>query len=85
MHYCASMSEDAPVLYPATFTDDETSGFVITFRDVPDAITQADTMKEAMEMAKDALQSALEIYEETNRPFPEPSAYRSGDVMVQLN
>lgn len=84
MHYCASMSEDAPVLYPATFTDDETSGFVISFRDVPEAISQADTMEEAMEMAKDALQSALEIYEETNRPFPEPSACRSGDVMIPL-
>jgi len=50
--------------YPAKFTADKTAGgFVVTFPDVPEAITQGDTM-EAMAMASEALELALTFYTE---------------------
>ena len=34
--------------YPATLTPDPDGGFTVTFRDVPEAITVADTQEEAL-------------------------------------
>jgi len=49
--------------YPARFTPDKTAGgFVVTFPDVPEAITQGDTIEEAMAMASEALELALTFY-----------------------
>ena len=39
------------MFYPAQFEAVPEGGFVVTFRDIPEAITQGDTEKEAMEMA----------------------------------
>ena len=76
--------------YPATFTESFsvegfTEGFVVQFRDVPEAITQGDTFTEAVEMAQDALQTAMEFYDEDNKPRPKPSAAIHGDVMIDIN
>ena len=49
--------------YAATLTpDEEDGGFVVTFRDVPEAITQGDTLDEALHNAADALTVALDGY-----------------------
>lgn len=40
--------------YPVTLTPD-TDGFCVTFRDIPEAISQGDTTDEALDMAQDAL------------------------------
>jgi predicted RNase H-like HicB family nuclease len=49
--------------YAATLTpDEEDGGFVVTFRDVPEAITQGGTLDEALHNAADALTVALEFY-----------------------
>ena len=45
--------------YPATLTPDPDSGFTVTFRDVPEAITEGDSREEALLRAEDALESAL--------------------------
>jgi len=48
--------------YPAKFTRDRrVGGFVVTFPDVPEAVTQGDTVGEAMAMASEALELALTI------------------------
>lgn len=60
-------------------------GFVVTFRDVPEANTQGDTFIEAVEMAQDALQTAMEFYDEDNKPRPKPSEPQHGDVMIDIN
>ena len=39
--------------YPAKFTPAEEGGYIVTFRDIPEAITQGDDMTEAVEMAED--------------------------------
>ena len=56
--------------YPALFTPAEEGGFVVTFPDIPEAITQGDTFEEAMEMAEDVLLSSVEIYFDDERAFP---------------
>jgi antitoxin HicB len=70
--------------YPATFSADESGGFVVTFRDIPEAITQGDTESEALEMAQDALITAMDFYFEDRRPVPPPSKARAGERIIEL-
>jgi len=70
--------------YPALFEPDESGGFVVTFRDVPEAITQGDTIDEAREAAADALLTAMDFYFEDKRQVPAPSAARKGEEFISL-
>ncbi|MDI6834827.1 MAG: type II toxin-antitoxin system HicB family antitoxin [Rhizobiaceae bacterium] len=54
-------------------------GFVATFDDVPEAITEGEDMADAREMAADALGVALLTYLEMKRPLPEATA--SGEMI----
>ncbi|HID99305.1 MAG TPA: type II toxin-antitoxin system HicB family antitoxin [Thiotrichaceae bacterium] len=54
-------------------TDDEDSGFVVTFPDVPEAITQGENRTEALLYAQEALETALTMYIEKQRDLPRPS------------
>src|ERR1035441_2180672 len=46
--------------YPAIFTAAEEGGYVITFPDIPEAITQGEDEKDGLRRASDALETALE-------------------------
>jgi antitoxin HicB len=46
--------------YAALFEPTEEGGFVVTFRDIPEAITQGDSIDEARDMAADALLTATD-------------------------
>ncbi|EON13415.1 type II toxin-antitoxin system HicB family antitoxin [Pandoraea sp. SD6-2] len=71
--------------YPAKFEPDhEAGGFVVTFRDIPEAITQGDTEEEAAAMAADALLAAMDFYFDDKREVPPPSAARKGEHLVSL-
>jgi antitoxin HicB len=71
--------------YAATLTpDEEDGGFVVTFRDVPEAITQGDRLDEALYNAADALTVALDGYVEAGWTFPKPSPTRAGEHLVIL-
>lgn len=70
--------------YPATFAPAEEGGFVVTFRDIPEAITQGDDEAEALTEAQDALVTAMDFYFEDNRPVPAPSKARAGERLVAL-
>lgn len=71
--------------YPAHFeADAEAGGFVVTFRDIPEAITQGETEQEALAMAADALLTAMDFYFEDKRPVPLPSAPKRGERLVSL-
>jgi antitoxin HicB len=72
------------MFYPARFDPDEKGGFVVTFRDIPEAITQGDTEDEAATMAEDVLVSAMDFYFEDRRPVPAPSRPAKGERMVEL-
>jgi antitoxin HicB len=74
-----------PIQYPARFARDKASGgFVVTFPDVPEAITEGDTLKEATLMAEEALELALTFYVEESRDLPKPGPLKKGLRMVQV-
>lgn len=59
-------------------------GFVVTFPDIPEAISSGGTMEEAHAMAQDALESAIEFYFEDGRAVPPPSKPKPGQAVVEL-
>jgi antitoxin HicB len=74
------------VAYAANLTpDEEDGGFVVTFRDVPEAITEGDTIEEALVQAADALAVALEFYAEDGRSLPEAAEPRPGEHLITLS
>lgn len=70
--------------YPAQFEEASEGGYVVTFRDIPEAITQGDTEAEALVMAADALVTAMDFYFEDHRLVPAPSKARPGDRLIDL-
>jgi antitoxin HicB len=65
--------------YPIRFTRSRTigeKGYMVTFPDVPEAITEGDTAVEALANAVDALETALSFYVEEGKDLPRPSAAR---------
>ena len=58
--------------YPVTLDAQPEGGFVVTFVDIPEAITQGEDEDEALLNAVDALETALEMYVEQRRPLPVP-------------
>ena len=73
------------ITYPAVFTQDyDYGGFVVTFPDFPEAITQGDNFEEAIIMAMDALESTLEIYQETSKDIPKARAANKNEVYVTI-
>lgn len=67
--------------YPARLTKDG-SNILVTFRDVPEAITFGVNEKEALENAVDALETGLSFYINNGRDWPEPSAAVDGEQLV---
>ena len=65
--------------YPAIF-DSDIGGFVVTFRDIPEAITQGDDEAEAVDMAKDALLLSMNFHFEQKRQVPP----RRGERLIPL-
>ena len=72
--------------YPCDMTPDveEGYGFVVTFPDVPEAITGADTWDESLFLAEDALIAALTFYVNGREDLPIPSAPSDGQVLITV-
>ena len=70
--------------YAAKLSSAEEGGFVVTFRDIPEAITQGDDEKEALAMAKDALITSMDFYFEDKRQVPAASAQEDDEVCIAL-
>nr|VFJ96140.1 MAG: antitoxin HicB [Candidatus Kentron sp. H]VFJ96858.1 MAG: antitoxin HicB [Candidatus Kentron sp. H]VFK02621.1 MAG: antitoxin HicB [Candidatus Kentron sp. H] len=58
--------------YPVKLTPADEGGFVVTFPDVPEAITQGEDEDEALIHARDALETALCMYVQARRDLPRP-------------
>ncbi|URL05947.1 type II toxin-antitoxin system HicB family antitoxin [Avibacterium sp. 21-595] len=71
------------MLYPAKFKRED-DGYTVTFRDIPEAITCGDDYDDAVNMAKDALLTAMDFYFEDQRAVPLPSKARKGEVLIDL-
>jgi len=70
--------------YPARLKPQAEGGYVVTFPDIPEAITQGEDVEDALKHAADALESALEFYFEARRPVPPPSKPKRGQKLVEL-
>ena len=71
--------------YPARIEDQGADGFLVTFADVPEAITGGDTLDEARANAADALEEAILAYMAMGRPIPEPRAAKDNEVLIVLD
>lgn len=70
--------------FPAHLEPATEGGFVVTFRDIPEAITQGDTREEAICMASDALITAMDFYFEDKRTVPMPSDALPGEELIPM-
>jgi antitoxin HicB len=68
--------------YPVTLTPDDGT-VLVTFADVPEAITFGMDEDEALLQAVDALESALAFYVGERKPLPVPSAPAPGQPTVR--
>ena len=69
--------------YPVILEAQPEGGFVVTFPDVPEAITQGEDIDEALMYAIDALESALSFYVDDRKPLPKPSKPKRGQRTVR--
>jgi len=70
--------------YPADFTPAEEGGFVITFPDLPEAITQGETIQDSIEEASDALDEAIIGRINTGDDIPAASPVRHGQYLIPV-
>ncbi len=70
--------------YPCELTPDEDGGLVVTFPDVPEAITGGRDRSEALLMAEDALATALAGYVHEKWDIPTPSQAVDGQEIVAV-
>ncbi len=71
--------------YPATLTPDEVDGgYIVTFRDVPEAITQGDTVEECLEEAADCLEEAMAGRIRCGDAIPSPARREEGEYFVPV-
>ena len=73
-------------VYPCMLTPDveEGVGYVVTFPDVPEAISGARTREETLYLAEDALAVALSAYVENREEIPVPSPVADGQEVVAV-
>jgi antitoxin HicB len=67
--------------YPVTLTKDGNQ-FLVTFKDVPEAITFGKTKEQAFEKAIEALETGLSFYIESRKPLPKPSKSKRGQKTI---
>jgi len=70
--------------YPANFTPADEGGFVITFPDVPEVVTQGETIDNCVEEASDALEEAIIGRINLGEAIPVPSAPQHGQYAIPL-
>ena len=63
---------------------EEGEGFVVTFPDVPGAITGAQTREESLFLAEDVLVAMLAVYVQQQREIPTPSPVADGQELVAV-
>lgn len=69
--------------YPVHLETAEEGGFVVTFPNVPEAITQGEDEGEALLRAADALETALSFYTDAGRDLPRAGKVKRGQRAVR--
>ena len=76
------MSERLEARYPAVLEPEESGGFFVRFVDVEGAMTDGETLDEALFNASEALSGILRWMLDENQPIPDPSPAGDGRVLV---
>jgi antitoxin HicB len=71
-------------VYAARLEPGDEGGVVVTFPDVPEAITQGDSETNAIKQAQEALGLALLTYPRRDRPIPDAKAKGRGLVAIAV-
>jgi antitoxin HicB len=72
-------------VYPARFTPDKTGAYAVTFRDLPEASTQGETLEQTIWEAADRLEEAIANRIVMDLPIPEPSETEAGEHRIALH
>ncbi|SAL38178.1 Antitoxin HicB [Caballeronia choica] len=70
--------------YPVNLMPDSNGTLLVTFPDIPEAVSVGDEEEEALLNALNALESAIEIYFDEKREVPPPSKPKKGQRVVRL-
>lgn len=70
--------------YPVNLELDTNNTFLVTFPDIPEAITAGDDEGEALLNGLEALETAIEMYFDDKREVPMPSKPKKGQLVVNL-
>ena len=71
-------------IYPAKIEADEDGFFLVTFRDLPFAVTDVKTFQEVLEAATDCLEEAIAMCIDDGLEVPFPSKQRKDEIGIVL-
>lgn len=71
--------------YPAVVKLDDNDTLLVTFPDIPEANTVAETENDVTRVGREALESAFDIYFDERREIPAPSKPKKGQRLVLLS
>lgn len=70
--------------YPVKLEAADEGGYVVTFRDFSEAITQGESIEESLEEAMDCLAEAIAARIDDGREIPESSDLESGEYLIAV-
>ena len=68
--------------YAVLLKKEPSGGYVVTCRDLPQLITQGESIEDALIEASDAMDEVFAAYVINNLKLPEPSPVQRGEYMV---
>ncbi len=68
--------------YPVSLAAAEEGGFVVTCRDLPQLVTQGESLSDALSEAADAMDEVFAAYMKGGMSFPTPHKARRGEHVV---
>lgn len=68
--------------YPVLLTPADEGGYVVTCRDLPELVTQGETVDDALEQAADAMDEVFATYLTEGLDFPQPSKAKRREHLV---
>jgi len=68
--------------YPVLLTPADEGGYVVTCRDLPELVTQGETVDDALEQAADAMDEVFATYLTEGHDFPQPSKVKRREHLV---
>lgn len=70
--------------FPVEIGLDDNGEYLVTFPDIPEAVTSGDSEELALRAAVDALESALDFYFDDKRLIPIPGNLKKGQPFITL-